>query len=140
MKLATKYLLFPAFFLFISLSGFAQGEPCKAKETASKLIEGYTFLKNYQIDKTTEEVEYSYVFSNNTTYILAMANKEGNANNVIVEILDSNKKLIASNYNKKTDKYYPAVVFPCKSTGIYYLKFTFKERPDCFASVLGFKK
>ncbi len=113
---------------------------CKADDCVAKLTGGYTFLKSYQIDKTCEQAEYSYVFSKDTNYMLSMCNKDGSTQNIVVNLYDANKKEIATNFDKKSGKFYPAIVYSCKATGIYYIKFTFNIKPDCFASVLAFKK
>ena len=124
--------------LYVWAAGSVSAQ-CKADDCVAKLTGGYTFLKSYQIDKTCEQAEFSYVFSKDTNYMLSMCNKDG-TQNIVVNLYDANKKEIATNFDKKSGKFYPAIVYGCRSTGIYYIKFTFNVKPDCFASVLAFKK
>jgi hypothetical protein len=92
------------------------------------------------MEKVGQNTEYSYVFSKDTNYMLVLCNKDGSSPSVLVTLFDSNRKEIASNLDKKTGKHYPAIVFNCKATGIYYLKFTFSDQSECCVSVLAFKK
>lgn len=137
MKKLNKYILLFIAFLFCSVFSRAQ---CKTDECVSKITEGYTFLKSYQMEKIGDQMEYSYVFSKETNYMLILCNKEGAANNIVVTLFDNNRKEIASNYDKKNEKYYPAIAYNCKATGIYYLRFSFNNKPECCVSVLAFKK
>jgi hypothetical protein len=133
--------------LFIVLLGFiafitseALHAQCKAEDCVAKLSDGFTFLKTYKVETTKPENEFSYVFSKDTNYMLMICNKDGSSKNVIVNVYDSNKKEIATNYDKKNNKFYPAFVYNCKSTGIYYMKFTFTEPVECVNGILAFKK
>lgn len=92
------------------------------------------------MEQVGDNMEYSYVFSKETNYMLVTCNKEGSSNNIVVTLLDSSKKPIASNYDASNDKYYSAIAYNCKATGVYYLKYTFKGKPGCCVSVLAFKK
>ena len=137
MKTIYKSFLITSFFALITQLGIAQ---CKVDECVSKLTGGYTFLKSYQAENTNEKAEYSYVFSKETNYMMSMCGKDGSAQDIIVTLFDSQNKQIATNFDKKSGKFYPAIVYSCKSTGIYYIKFTFNNNPDCFTGVLAFKK
>lgn len=117
----------------------AQGQ-CKPDECISKMGAGYTFLKTYQMEKIGDEMEHSYVLSKETNYMLVLCNKDGGAKNVEVTLYDSSHKTIASNYDKKNDKYFAAIAYNCKSTGMYYLKFHFNDKSECCISVLAFKR
>ncbi|HEY8400952.1 MAG TPA: hypothetical protein VIK89_06805 [Cytophagaceae bacterium] len=132
-----KYTLTMA---FLALGIATANAQCQSDECVSKLSEGYIFLKSYSMEKSATEVEYSYVFSKDTDYMLVTCNKDGHSNNVIVTLYDSNKKVIATNYDPKAEKYYTAIAYNCKATGIYYLKYSFKETSECCVSVLAFKK
>jgi hypothetical protein len=112
---------------------------CKTDECVAKVNEGYTFLKTYQIQKVGDQMEYSYVFSKETNYMLVMCNG-GGTQNIIVNLYDANRKLIATNYDKVNNKIFPAIVYKCQATGIYYMRFSFLDKPECCVSVLAFKK
>ncbi len=99
----------------------------------------FTFLKVYKIDKikTGESVEFSYVFSGNTSYMLSLCDDKGTDMGVQVSLFDSNRKLVST--NKLNGKTYPAITYNCKSTGIYYMTYSIDD-VTCGVSVLGFKK
>jgi hypothetical protein len=137
MKSINIIYILTAFLFFISVDSFAQ---CKSDECVSKITDGYTFLKTYKMEKVGDQTEYSYVFSKETNYMLVICNKDGSSQNIKVTLFDATRKEIATNYDKKSGKYYPAIAYNCKATGIYYLKFTFNENPECCVSVLSFKK
>ncbi|HYG40661.1 MAG TPA: hypothetical protein VD908_18675 [Cytophagales bacterium] len=105
---------------------------------------GYTFVKSYKIDGAggaKAKIEYSYVFSKDTEYLFAINGKDGEANGIVLTIYDSNRKLITTNYDKVNKKFYKAINFPCKVTGIYYMTFTFEgSKSHCAAAVVGFKR
>jgi hypothetical protein len=137
MKPVLKIFLPAAFLLCLSAPAWSQ---CKMDECVSKLNGGYTFLKGYQMNNGSPKAEYSYVFSKETNYMLAMCGKDGGSQNIAVTLYDSSNKQIATNFDKKSGKYYPAIIYNCKSTGIYYIKFISEVTPECFTGVLAFKK
>ena len=129
-------LAFIAQFVFLS-SAYSQ---CNSDECIGKINSGYTFLKSYKVEKVGDQLEYSYVFSKETNYMLVMCNGGGSGQNIIVTMFDSNRKEIATNHDKKNNKIYSALAYQCKATGIYYLRFSFVDKPECLVSVLAFKK
>lgn len=110
-----------------------------AKKGSARLGE-YTFLKSYKVEaKPGEPVEYSYVFSGNTSYMVALADdKGGEVPNVEVTMYDNSRKMVST--NKIGGKLYPAIVYNCKATGIYYMTFTVQPGASCGVGILGFKK
>lgn len=137
MRTYTTYIITVISLLILSVSAQAQ---CQNDECVSKISDGYIFLKSYNMEQNGNDVEYSYVFSKDTNYMLVTCNKEGSSQNIIVTLKDSNKKTIATNYDKANNKFYPALAYQCKTTGIYYLEYSFQENPGCCVSVLAFKK
>lgn len=103
----------------------------------------FTFLKAYKIpndpSKTLGE-QYSYVFSKGTTYKLSVCSDKSAKGQMVFNLYDRNKKLIASTYDKKTKKHFPAVSYDCTATGVYYLSFSFEGDDGCGVGILGFKK
>ena len=97
----------------------------------------FTFLKVYKIEKGGEQVEFSYVFSGNTSYMLSVCDDKGSDNAIEVSLFDSNRKLVST--NKLNGKVYPAITYNCKTTGIYYMTYNNTDA-GCGVSVLGFKK
>jgi hypothetical protein len=108
-------------------------------QKCSGKLNDFTFLKVYKIDKVKpgEPVEYSYVFSGNTSYILSLCDEKGTDFGVEVTLSDSNRKLVST--NKLNGKLYPAITYNCRTTGIYYMTYTLSDA-SCGVSVLGFKK
>jgi hypothetical protein len=137
--------------LFLSFLNPVKESPlqaeCDAKTYKDRCIkglpEGYTFLKSYTIDGKAgirKKVEYSYIFSKNTNYLVMLANRDAQTKGVTVTLFDSNRRQLATSFAK--GKYYPAMAYKCNATGIYYLTFNFDTAaPDyCAGSVLGFKR
>lgn len=140
----TLTIILISLFTTIELS-FGQ---CNALSNKSKGIEqlspGFTFIKSYLLDGGREnskgEIEYSFVFSKGTSYMLTLVNNLGKSDNIEIKLYDPAHKLLVSNYDKKSKKYFP-VVYPCKSTGVHYMTFKFSNSADkCGLSVLGFKR
>lgn len=118
-------------------------------ECASRL-EDFNFLKAYRLNvsnlkkgKDSKKASYSYVFSKNSTYIITVCSgsEEQNGTQMVANLYDRNKKLIASSYDRRKRKHYPAIAFKCTATGVYYLEYTFIGEGDgCGVSILGFKR
>lgn len=122
----------------INQISFAQCNTDPMVQKCSGKLGDFTFLKVYKVDKPAgEQVEYSYVFSGNTSYIISLCDDKGSDSGLEVSLYDSNRKLVSS--NKLNGKVYPAITYSCKSTGIYYMTYTLADA-TCGVSVLGFKK
>ncbi len=119
---------------------------CDAKAYKDRCVkslpEGYTFLKSYTIDGkggSRKDVEYSYIFSKNTEYLVMLANSGNDTKGLKVTLYDSNRRPLATSYNK--GRYYPAMIYKCHATGIYFIRFSFENTNDyCAGSVLAFKR
>lgn len=146
MKTAMKSLvkICPSVFFVFLLSYSVASAQCDADRYTNKCLEklttGYTFMKSYKIDGNggnKPKVEYSYVFSKGTNYMVTLANKDPELKGMSLSLYDSSRKLVAS--NKVDNKYFSAIGYTCAATGIYYLTFSFDETQDyCAAAVLGF--
>lgn len=137
MQYSKKTLLFAFTSMLLWSKANAQ---CKVDECVSKLNSGFTFLKSYHSENPDDKGEYSYVFSKETNYMMALCGKDGEPGNFVVTVYDSQNKQVATNFDSKNDKYYGAILYNCKSTGIYYIKFSFKGTRDCYTGVLAIKK
>ena len=131
-----------ALVLSASLTSAQCGADAKANACISTLQNGFTFLKTFKVDGQAgakAKVEYSYVFSKDTQYFLNICNDGEETDGIVVTMYDSKRQMISTNFNN--GKYYPALVYPCNATGIYYITFTFQESQNyCGGSVLGFKR
>jgi hypothetical protein len=104
-----------------------------------KLSAGFNFLKSYKIEKGGKDyVEYSYVFKKGTHYINICANPQP-TDGIIVSLYDSNRNKVAT--SKINGQYISAIAYPCNTTGIYYIQYTFDGSTSyCGGSALGFKR
>lgn len=107
-----------------------------------KLASGFNFLKSYKIDGhggSKTKVEYSYVFTKGTQYMINVCATGESTDGIVVSLYDSNRnKLVSSKVN---DQYISAIAYPCNTTGIYYIQYTFDESTEfCGGSALGFKR
>lgn len=132
------------FFASFSLANVASAQ-CDAdkyvNECIPKLASGFNYLKSYKIDGLQgdrEKIEYSYVFTKGTQYMISLCSG-ANAGDVVVDLFDSQRNKVAS--SKINGKLASIISFPCKATGIYYLSYSFDQSQDfCAASALGFRR
>jgi hypothetical protein len=136
-------------FFALLLSGFGVGagellEQCNseslANECVPKLSTGFNFLKSYKVDGTAKDkVEYSYVFTKGTQYMINLCSNGTPPDGIVVNILDKDRNKIAS--SKISGQFVSAINFPCNATGIYYIQYTFEDPSGhCGGSALGFKR
>jgi hypothetical protein len=119
---------------------------CDSKTYKDKILNTipsqFTYLKSYTLDGQgggKPNIEYSYIFSKNTTYLVMIANSSPQTKGLKVTIYDSNRKQLVTSVTQA--KYYPAIMYKCNATGIYFLRFTFENSNDyCGGSVLAFKR
>lgn len=136
------------FLLMLFLSCIKAGAQCddeKFLDNCAALLDKFVFVKSFNIEqvksKAGEGIEYSYVLSKGTSYLITICDQAENGNRLILELYDRNRKLIVSSYNKKDKKYYPKIAYPCAATGVYYLKYRFEgNKESCGVSILGFDK
>ena len=106
-----------------------------------KLTTGFNFLKSYKVEKGAKEyVEYSYVFTKGTQYMINIcAAGTPPTDGIVVSLYDSNRNKVAS--SKVNGQYISAIAYPCNTTGIYYIQYTFDGSTKfCGGSALGFKR
>jgi hypothetical protein len=136
--------LFVFVFSVFLLSGIKVNAQCNAEilstQCIPKLASGFNFLKSYKVEKAGKEyVEYSYVFTKGTQYMINICAPDQNSDGIIVTLYDSKRNKVAS--NKVKDEYITAIAYPCNATGIYYIQYTFDDASSaCGGSALGFKR
>lgn len=117
---------------------------CNAESLSSqcipKLATGFNFLKSYKIEKGGKDfVEYSYVFTKGTQYMINICASGANTDGIVVSLFDSNRNKVAS--SKVNGQFISAIAYPCNTTGIYYIQYTFDGSTNyCGGSALGFKR
>ena len=107
-----------------------------------KLAGGFNFLKSYKIDGeggSKAKVEYSYVFTKGTQYMINICANGQSTDGIIVTLFDSGRNKVAS--SKINGQFISAIAYPCNATGIYYIQYTFDgSSSHCGGSALGFKR
>jgi len=139
-----KNIIWLVLFILLVYS-YESNAQCKADELCNacipKLSAGFNFLKSYKVDdaRRAGKVEYSYVFTKGTQYMITLCEQVASAKSVVITIYDSQRNKVAS--NKFNGDVLAAIAYPCNATGIYYLTYTFEDGSDhCAGSVLGFMK
>lgn len=131
--------------LFFLISGTVSGQ-CNPDQFTDacipKLASGFNFLKSYKIDGqggAKDKVEYSYVFTKGTQYMINVCATGESTDGIVVSLFDSNRNQVAS--SKLNGQYISAIAYPCNTTGIYYIQYTFDNSAQfCGGSALGFKR
>jgi len=106
-----------------------------------KLAGGFNFLKSYKIDGDggKDHVEYSYVFTKGTQYMINICSEGQATDGIVVSLFDSGRNKVAT--SKINDQFITAIAYPCNATGIYYIQYTFDgSKSKCGGSALGFKR
>lgn len=105
-----------------------------------KLASGFNFLKSYKIEKSSKDfVEYSYVFTKGTQYMINICAEGSETDGIVVSLYDSNRNKVAT--SKINGQFISAIAYPCNTTGIYYIQYTFDGSTKyCGGSALGFKR
>jgi hypothetical protein len=143
MKKILYTLVVTALFFLSGSEAPAQCDPESFTQNCiPKLSNGFNYLKSYKIngnDGAKDKVEYSYVFTKGTQYMINLcANGEG-TDGIVVNLYDSNRNRVAS--SKVNGQFISAIAYPCNNTGIYYIQYTFDNSSAyCGGSALGFKR
>ena len=105
-----------------------------------KLATGFNFLKSYKVEKSSKDfVEYSYVFTKGTQYMINICSTGQNTDGIVVSLFDSNRNKVAT--SKVNGQFISAIAYPCNTTGIYYIQYSFDgSTTNCGGSALGFKR
>lgn len=136
-------IVFIALFAWSTASAQCDANGLKSKCT-SQLASGFTYIKSYPLEEgkvnDKGEIEYSFVFSKGTIYMLTFANSMGSASGIEITLFDPTHKKIASNFDAGSGDFFP-LGYKCTSTGVHYMTFKFKDgTPPCGLSILGFKR
>jgi len=111
---------------------------CASSLKAFEYSDAYKLLRN-QFTYGGEKIEYKKTFYKGTTYAITLKDASVGNNKLVAEIFDDRHHLVASTHIKHNSKFYSKIYFPCKATGVYYIRYSFNDhKPSCGASVLGF--
>jgi hypothetical protein len=105
-------------------------------------LDEFVFIKSFPIEcKTDQKSGFQYVLSTGIHYKIVVCDEQAAGSKMVVNLLDRNKKLIASNYLKASKKIFPVVNYVCPATGVYYVEAYFEgDKKGCGINILGFKK
>lgn len=133
--------------LFVNTTAvYGQCSSDEFMDKCASTLGGFTFIKSFEVlsSKNVKESpnDFSYVLSKGSTYMIIICDQNVAGNKMVVELYDRNKKLIASNFNKQTKKFYPSLSYPCGATGVYYIESYFEngKQATCGVNILGFNK
>jgi len=135
--------------LFVLIVGFSSPRlvgQCNSDSFATtcipKLAAGFNFLKSYKVDGeggSKDKVEYSYVFTKGTQYMINICANGAATDGIVVTLFDSGRNKVAT--SKINGQFISAIAYPCNATGIYYIQYTFDSSTShCGGSALGFKR
>lgn len=141
-----KKIIFLSFLLISSLGSFDLTSQCDPESYSNacipKLATGFNFLKSYKIDAeggAKDKVEYSYVFTKGTQYMINLCATGTNTDGIVVSLFDAHRNKVAT--SKINGQFISAIAYPCNATGIYYIQYTFDgSASKCGGSALGFKR
>ncbi|MBX2914926.1 MAG: hypothetical protein KF856_06590 [Cyclobacteriaceae bacterium] len=135
-------------FIVLGLASFGMSpipdQKCDAESFATscipKLANGFNFLKSYKVDGVSKDkVEYSYVFTKGTQYMINLCANGNATDGIVVSIFDKERNKVAT--SKVNGQFISAIAYPCNATGIYYIQYTFDDPSGhCGGSALGFKR
>ncbi|MDH3710783.1 MAG: hypothetical protein OER04_12885 [Cyclobacteriaceae bacterium] len=105
-----------------------------------RISQNNTFVKSYKLNhRVHSNKEFSSVLAKDTHYYLNLCEDGQVSTNVVINVYNTKRKLIASNQTKNT--ILPELTFECQKTGVYYLEF--KANPgaaDCGIGALSFRR
>jgi hypothetical protein len=131
-------LLFPA---KISAQNWAICDEDKLKlQALQSLPKNCTLIQSYNINgKGCKRNEATCLLSRDMDYVVRIASQDGGFHGIVVSLYDEKRnEIITSSVN---NKFFNGWTFKCKTTGIYYLSFTFRDSQSyCGGAVMGFKR
>ena len=144
MRKGSLFILILLFTLTVSRA-YSQCDTFEFLDNCTEQIKSYTFIKSFDINFANKKssskknvAEFSYPFNSGHTYIFATCG--GNEMNMIINLYDKSKKLIATNYLASSNKFYETIVYECNATAEYFFEVSFeKNQVGCGVVVMGFK-
>ena len=92
----------------------------------------YKLSKSIEIKTKSGNYDATIVLSKNTRYKFTITEKSGN---ITAKIIDSNKRLLATNKDIRTNKVYDSFIYICRATGAYKIKFEMQKSGTGVCSV-----
>lgn len=114
----------------------------RSDECIPVLPVSYNFLKSFKVSDDNSldgKLEYSYPFTKNTQYIIKICAENATSKGIVITLYDFHRNEIAT--SKINNQNLSTILFKCKTTGIYYISYTFENTLKFSGhSILGFKK
>ncbi len=134
------------FLILIGISSSVAFAQCDASQRAAGCApnpdSGYTLIKTFEVDGKggeKEKIEYSYVFTKGTKYLVNVCGNQDSPDGVVVTLYDKYRNKVATNLVQ--GNVVKAFAYPCSATGIYYITYTFEKSAEyCGGSTIGFKR
>ncbi len=126
------------------LSGVAAFGQCDGNSKDARCIEQIrqtnTFVKSYKLNyQLAQQKEFSSVLAKDTQYYLNLCENGEISNNVVINVYNTRRKLIAS--NKSKDQVTKELSFACDKTGVYYFEFKANDlSTGCGIGALSFRR
>ncbi len=96
----------------------------------------FIILKNYDLQISKETVNHPINFSKGNYYKLALDEKTAP---IKIQILDNHKRMVGTNHDIRTGKFYDAMIFKCQTTGDYTVQFGSEEKSCEAKCIVSFK-
>lgn len=148
MKKLISLVLFSILMPFIAENAAGQCGSKKFIDSCTVFPKDYIFSKarviNIENKKDLSKSIYSVILTKGNTYVITVCedNKANNEGPMVVNLLDNKDRLLMSNHNAKTNKYYNKIIFNCNASGTYSLAYLFNggNSKGCGVSAFGFQK
>jgi hypothetical protein len=149
MNFIIKQISMRRLIFFIVLLGLSTSVALAQCDAANKVADcapnpksGYTLIKSFEVDGkggSLTKIEYSYVFTKGTKYLVNVCSGVDTPDGVIVTLYDKYRNKVAT--NQVDGNIIKAIAYPCSATGIYYITYTFQQSKEyCGGSTIGFKR
>lgn len=105
-----------------------------------RISQSSTFVKSYKLNHQQEaDKEFSSVLAKDTQYYLNLCEDGEVSNQVVINVYNTKRKLIASNKTKSS--VLNELSFQCEKTGVYYFEFKANATAaNCGIGALSFKR
>ena len=116
-------------------------------EQAAETLGEFVYVQDYRAKlkkgkkgKPNPIMKYSIILTKGTRYRFVGASAQDFDGRLVMDLYAGAGKM-GSNYDKNRAKFYDAIEFTCKRSGLYYLVLSFDEgKEGCGTAVMGFQK
>lgn len=133
-------------FIVLVSTSFISRDDCDGYKACPLDLSQYTLVKSYKVSlergKYVEpKARFSIMLSKGTRYrINGCSNKDYSKNNFLFALFDNYGK-VAQNLDEDKSKYFEAIEYECKKTGVYYLTYSFEDGGEgCGFGSISIKK